>query len=56
MSRTDNFIHQSDENFKIKIFGLEGIERALNRIANELEKSNNQTGKHYKEDKFGDDE
>lgn len=54
MSRIDNFIHQYNENFNIKIFGLEGIERALNRIANELEKSNNQKGKHYKEDELGD--
>ena len=43
---SDNYLHFTSGTLNIKIHGLEGIERALNRIANELEKSNNQNGKH----------
>ena len=47
MSATDNYLHFCNGNLKIEISGLNGIEKALNRIADELEKSNNQKGKHF---------
>lgn len=49
MSRVDNYLHFNQGSFlEIRISGLNGIEKALNRIADELEKSNNQKGKHFK--------
>lgn len=47
MSVVDNYIHfLNSKNLEIRITGLMGIEKALNRIADELEKSNNKIGKH----------
>lgn len=48
MSIMDNWLHFPDKILEIKIYGMSGTEKALNRIADELEKSNNYTGKHKK--------
>ena len=51
MSVIDNFLHFDDrKTINISISELKGIGNALTRIADELEKSNNYTGKHLKED------
>lgn len=47
MNMVNNYLHFSNGTLNIKIHGLGGIEKALNRIADELEKSNNQNGKHF---------
>lgn len=47
MEYIHNFL-SSDKPLEIRISGLSGIEKALNRIADEMEKSNNQKGKHFK--------
>ena len=48
MSMVDNYLHFSNGSLEIRISGLNGIEKALNRIADEMEKANNQKGKHFK--------
>ena len=47
MEYINNFL-SSDKPLEIRISCLSGIEKALNRIADEMEKSNNQKGKHFK--------
>lgn len=47
MSMIDNYLHFNHGSLEIRISGLEGVVKALNRIADELKKSNNQTGKHF---------
>lgn len=44
---SDNYLHFMGQTIDIKIHGLSGVEKALNRIADELEKSNNKNGKHF---------
>lgn len=46
MDNVNNWIH-FDEKHSLKIEGLQEIGNALTRIADELEKSNKHTGKHF---------
>ena len=44
------YIGDKDNNLIIEIDGIKEIGKALNRIADELEKANNYNGKHQKGD------
>lgn len=44
---SDNYLHFMEQTIKIDIVGLNQIAKALNRIADELEKSNKNNGKHF---------
>lgn len=46
MEYRHNFL-SIDKPIEIKINNLDGLTKALNRIADELEKSNNKNGKHF---------
>ena len=47
---SDNWIHQVGS-IKINIPELDRVAKAINRIADELEKSNNKNGKHVEGEK-----
>lgn len=47
MSMSDNYLHFMGQTIEIKIEGIDRIGKALDRIADELEKSNNTKGKHF---------